>query len=258
MSASVIAPMVCGAALIVVVLFWFRQPAETMEGALSAVKLETESLEPALVPRSTIAVSEDVLDSVLNDLEREPQLLKSPKSMNVEFVGTSDGLEIRVSTVPTTRLFVVDPRTDAMLSRYFVEHTKQWNRARADVLRSASAQFFKEWYAIRQRDPRGIVKDLLRYRNEIGLSALVRAAGFHVEAEIGGRRYRCIYEDDNRQLYFLLPAETKKFTLRGREIAGEQQPFEGSYLVEVAVPKPPAEDAKTAGDEMDDAGPGGN
>jgi len=258
MSASMVVPMVFGAALIVVVLFWFRQPAATLEGKLSAVKLDTESVEPAVVPRSTIAVAENIRESVLTDLEREPQLLKSPKSMNVEFVGSSAGLEIHLYSVPTTQFFVVDPRTDEKLSRYLAEHTKAWNRVRSDVLRGASAEFFKEWYAIRQRDPRGVVKDLLKYRNEIGLSALVGAVGFQVEADVAGQRYRCVYEDDNRQLYFLLPAQTTRFTLRGREIAGSQPPFEASFLVELAAPQPAADEPKTADGAMQAASPDDN
>ncbi|MEO1999151.1 MAG: hypothetical protein ABGZ17_28225 [Planctomycetaceae bacterium] len=251
MSVSVVAPLIFGALLILVVLYWFREPTKSLEGELTAVMLNADPLEPRIVPKSTVAVSAEILDFVLADLEREPQLLKSPGSMNVEIAGTPQGLAIQVFEVPKKQFFAVDLSTDEVLRGYIAEHAKALEESRSDVLRAAAVRFFKDWYQTRQRDPRAIVKDLLNYRNEIGLSTLVGGFGFHVEAEIGGNRYRCVYEDDERRLYFLLPSDTRKFTLLGRKVAGSRVEFPGSYRVRVTVPQTAPQDEQEAADTED-------
>ena len=251
MSVSALAPLICGAVLIVVVFFWFREPVKSLEGQLTAVQLETEALEPAVVSRSTVGVSDEIQDFVLTDLEREPQLLKSPGSMNVEFVGSPQGLAIHVYAIPGHQFFAVDLGKDEMLRGYIAEHAKQFEQTRSNVLRTAVETFFKDWFQTRQRDPRAIVKDLLTYRNDIGLASLVGGFGFHVEAEIGSNRYRCVYEDEQRRLYFLLPTDTREFTLVGRQMAEGRESFPGRYQVQVKPPEANADAPQESADTED-------
>ena len=71
------------------------------------------------------------------------------------------------------------------------------------------------------------------------MSAHVSAFGYVVEAVTEQRRARCVHEDANGTLYFVLPVNTSQFTLRGREIDGGMSLFSGEYSVSVSTQASP-------------------
>jgi hypothetical protein len=90
------------------------------------------------------------------------------------------------------------------------------------------------------------------YRDTLAIPSLVKGFGNQVVAQYGRGVYRCVYEDSEGGLYFLLPTGTSEFQIKGREDSDGRVivPVEIEVKVEGQIDPPkkpnPANSAKPA------------
>lgn len=243
-------PILFGGLLLGALVVYYREPAVKLEGELEAIPLDDPALPPVTIDASLFEVNAEDRDFVLQDLANTPQLLRSPGFMDVEFRGTPEGLEIRVFGSPRTEFVAVNLSQDERLWDYVRRHATELDEPRRQEMKDALQKFASDWANARRNNPLGVIRDMLQYRNEIGLNATLGGIGYHVQAVVGGRTYRCVYQQDTR-LYFLLPQGTDSFVLRGRRIQDREPKFPGTYRVDVVrtedspAAKEPADDTST-------------
>ena len=142
-------------------------------------------------------------------------------------------------------LFLVNPAVDQHLSKWINTHKIQINSERLLRLTENGANLCRDKMAKFAGSP--VVFDAQLYRDDFGLNTHVRAFGYIVEAVTEQRRSRCVHEDTNGTLYFVLPETTSHFTLQGRKIDSSTLQFPGQYLVSVTTKAiPPATSADKA------------
>jgi hypothetical protein len=95
---------------------------------------------------------------------------------------------------------------------------------------SSARDFCRDWQ--RAADA-GTPLDASQFLVSLGLTASVKSLGFHVQAIARDKIYPCAFEDPDGSLYFVLPACTKEFRLKGRQLPDGRMLFPGSYMVTI-------------------------
>jgi len=226
-------PLLCGAAFVGVVAWFYWESTPRLEGTLVGTVLDSPDLYPAYLPAKGIEVDPATRKKVLDDLKDHPARPVGPL-MELTLRGSPEGLEVEVAEGKAAQFVRISPLRDAALLQYHQQHAASLDERRRAALAEGLKKFFRTWSEyIDQSD---LFVDFASYTESVALPALVSGLGHHVEAIAGNRRYLCVYEDTDGNLYFLLPPGTQAFQLQGRDINGEIV-FPGKYTVTVANEK---------------------
>ena len=225
---GVVIPIVFGVALMGVVIFIWLQSQPSLNGELTAETLLDYQLVTGGVGKSDVEdLPKEVIDYVLEDLEQNPARLTSGL-METEFRGTPTGIEVRVYEGKQTAFFRVAPHKNKDFADWVTKNSQALGKPRTKQFASAVNRFFAEY-----DETQGDLPDLVGYRDSLGLTATVSRVGFNMVAIVGGKSYRCVFEDDKQRLYFLLPRKTRQFELEGRKLDNGETVFPGHYNVKV-------------------------
>lgn len=232
-ASNLMIPLLCGAVLLGVVgWFVYRSHGTTdLEGELTAVARPGFNPSPGYVEKADIDLPADPLKFVLDGLAEDPERLKS-SSMTVELRGTPEGIQVDVFSTAQSRFVMIDVTTDAGLRNYYRNAARKLGRRRRRQVRTIAERFCRDWKEKAEQNTS--LDDPVAYRDELGLGALVGGFGYSVAAVVERKLYPCVYEDTvNGRLYFLLPREARRFTLRGREFSDGSVLFPGRFTVKV-------------------------
>lgn len=212
-----ILPVVLGSLLIGIVVYGFW-PKQDLKFVLEARVVSSELIPVGRLHRSNMKADSEPLEFVLDDLEKEPQVLSSRQlPMGVELRASSQGLEFRVFEASGGRTVEVQMDGNPRFRRVLDEQAVALDKVRTREFETNALAFISEWYEAR-RDFRGrLPANLGDYRDSIALNSLRQALGYHLEAVIDNRRFPCVHQRE-RKLYFILPDDVKRFTLRSRRI----------------------------------------
>lgn len=230
--AALLVPVVCLAVFAGVAFWMFRPRPEKLEGNLTAERLPDGSLPPKPVDPALLNVPRRQLLPLLEFLASEPLRLTS-SLMGVEFKGDGAKLEVSIKPGTDTELYRVDPRGNKALGAYLVKHAAEFDKPRLKELTDNIPRFMLALESFRKAKG-GASEALAEYRNSVGVASLVGPAGYQLEAVRHGEIHRCIHEDAQGHVYFLLPIGTDQFEIRGRTLANGKTPFPGVYKVTVA------------------------
>jgi hypothetical protein len=170
-----------------------------------------------------------------SSLESEP-IRAASAILTLEFQGGPAGIDVVIQAGDGSEFYRVDPRQDRHLAKYLDKEKDRFEAVRNRQLAEAVPEFLKavEKRAESERDR----PDLAEFRNAVGLAAICRGFGLHVQAASGRQAYPCVHEDADGYLYFSLPLGTQEFELTGREVlpkaSRDNPPFPGRYIVVVA------------------------
>jgi hypothetical protein len=236
-------PLLFGGLLLAAGVWYYWTTRPVLEGELPAVALAEAKLPPRLVRTEIADVSPSTAEFVQSGLAESPERLRS-NLMEMEFRGVPRrGIEVSLIEGTDTRFYRVDIRADRHLNDYMRQHADELDKAHQAELRRYVTRFYTDWEQAEQADRP--IDDLLGFRDGLGLNALTGSLGFHLAAEHAGKKYRCVYEDDQGRVYFLLPRNVRTFRLRGRELPDGRTPFPGDYTVNVVETEaPPEKDAR--------------
>lgn len=245
-------PLMFGSVLVTAgVVIWYLQTRERpLEGTMAAVPLTAmgEVLPPKFIDPTIADVPKEATRFVLEEMSDDPMQLKS-SLMEIEFRGNPLGLQVTVYEGPSTELFRVDPAARPELREHVAGRARELDAFRLKDLEAAATEFFTEM----EKAQRGgeSLEDPVRFRDRLGLNSLMGPLGYHIVAVVGSEAYRCVYEDPDGRLYFLLPTGTQEFHLRGRPLADGIAQLTCNYTVRVATPAPstPKAEPKPAAEE---------
>lgn len=227
--------------------YWTTRP--DLKGELPAVVLIEPALPPRLVRTDIADVSQSTAEFVQSGLAESPERLRS-SLMEIEFRGVPRrGIEISLIEGVDTQFYRVDVRADRHLNDYIRQHAADLDKAHQAELRRFATRFYTEWEQAEQADRP--IDDLVGFRDGLGLNALTDSLGFHLVAVHAGTKYRCVYEDGQGRVYFLLPKHVRTFRLRGRELADGRTPFPGDYTVNVVETVAPSAKQAPLEDDFD-------
>lgn len=228
-------PVVCFLAFfgVVALVTMFSQP--ELKGILQASV--TTKME---VPPESVSVAQFGLPSAdesraFQAFEDAPESFVSAQ-MKCTIMLDGSSLAVSVTAMDGFSWFAVNPSGDMTLLEWIRDHQVSINKSRLSRVAENGKQLCLDKIKKAAGDP--IVFDAETYRDGFGLSAHVGAFGYVIEAVTNKRRSPCVHEDANGTLYFILPDDTKSFTIRGRKLGQAKPVFPGEYKVNVRVEEP--------------------
>lgn len=224
-------PIVFGLAFIGIIgwFVWQQYQTERLAGDLNAEYATTLELPTVEIDRGLFRQSPDELKSALEELEKSPVPFNSVL-MQVLLGANKRSMTASISAGVQTQFYRVDLQDDPAMASYRKKHSFELEEYRIEELERAATEFVNDYQKV--LDKSASKSSLNDYRNSLGLPALVRGVGLQVEAIYGQAPYRCVYEDAEGALYFLLPVGAKGFEIRGRKYNGKVV-FPGKYQVHV-------------------------
>jgi DNA-directed RNA polymerase subunit RPC12/RpoP len=216
--------------------------AEHLAGDLVAGTSESIELSPALIDKSRFKLSPDELAELLKKLEKKPIPLNS-NSMQIELAGSSKGLIVSVAAGTQSRFYRVKTSGVDAIQKFLRQHQSELDDQRTKEINQAANEFMEVYQKVlaKQTPPESITV----FRDGLAIPSLVRGFGHQLVAAHGRGLYRCIYEDSEGGLYFLLPAGITEFELMGRSSSSGRVVVPAEFKVkvkgEIVQPKKPDE-----------------
>lgn len=204
--------------------------AERISGELTAGTAKTLDLPPVLIHRSEIKLPADELDILLKKLESSPIPLTS-NSMQMELSGTSKGLQISVASTSQSQFYRVNLKGNERIQKYLDKNFADFEDQRRREVEQAATDFFLEYQSVIGK--KSTSEKIAVFRDSLAIPALVRGFGHFLVAEHGRGLYRCVYEDRDGGLYFLLPTDVQSFKIVGRRGANDRELVPADFDVKV-------------------------
>ncbi len=250
--AGLVVPAVCAAIVAGVgaAYWWFTR--ETMTGELSGELQQTEQALVGYVARADIDVPVDVLDEFLRKLREVPETVESDL-LFVEFAAEPSGIRVTLRPGTDAELVRVNARSRPAVRTFATLHAEQLDAVVQEELKTSARQLVLDWESAAGSGMR--LGNLLKYRDSVGLNALLKGLGYHSTAIVGSTAYPCVHEDEKGCLYFAVPNGAKQFTLTRRELKGRESPFPEEYRITVRVSAPKAPEPKSQKVPADDVKP---
>lgn len=213
-------------------LYVMLQP--RFSGEISATLIPAEKIPPVRLPKSRIEGKPTEVLEMLSAMELSPENFVS-ELIQTRLSGSRTALSVEVMPGVETEFYRVNLMRFPAVKQFFVENAAELNRPRARVLNKTLEDFISDVTSgTAINSPENIVK----YRDNLALCVTANSLGYHVEAVVGKRTFRCVYQDDVNRLYFLLPVGTDSFAIRPREFSEKDRVLpEGFYFKVTSVGK---------------------
>ncbi len=222
---------------------------DPLKGELTAVRRDDGKLEPALVHREWIGLDEDVVDTVLKQMEKRSVTLRS-STIVLRFKATEEGIRVTVEPGEHAELIAVDINRHKGLATWQARESAGLTDKHQKEVIKAAERFIKEWAEAEASGEKK--RDFARFHDELGLAALTMGLGGEAIAVVGETVYRCVAEQQGK-LFFLLPPGTQRFELQGRERGKNKFVFPGQFKVKVIADESPKRSSKKSGEKKSDS-----
>ena len=212
--------------------------AERLTGDLIAGTSENIELRPALIEKSRFKLSPDDVTDLLKKLEKNPLPMNS-NSMQVELAGSTKGLLISVATGPQSHFYRVKTSGVEAIQKYLRQHASELDEKRSRQVNLAATEFLEAYQKVIEK--KAPADSITVFRDALAIPSLVEGFGHQLVAAYGRGLYRCVYEDAEGGLYFLLPAGITDFELLGRASSDGRTVVPAEFKVkvkgEIVLPK---------------------
>jgi predicted Zn finger-like uncharacterized protein len=222
--------------------YWYLQQADRLSGQLTAEAYPDLELKPAELSVSMFGRSVEDMKTILEELQKSPVRMPSTL-MQIQIGATKRAVTVQVSTGTQTQLYRVDVQHDPALMKFRSAHGVEYEELRVADIQQAGPDFVLQYQRVLDKSAKRDV--LTDFRNSLAIPALVRGLGHQMIAVNGSTTYRCIYEDNEGALYFLMPGGVKTFEIMGIKHPDGKTLFPGKYQVKVVAGSKPTGKEKT-------------
>ena len=213
------------------VLGWYyfqTQMGERLGGELIAETAPTLELKPIEVSASLFKRSPDEMKKYVEELQKSPVRLPSVL-MQVQISASKKAVTVHVGAGTQTQFYRIDVKNDPALMKFRSTHGIEFEEIRVVEVESAGAEFLQQYQRVLDKSAgQAVLND---FRNSFALPALVRGFGLQLVAVRGQHIYRCVYEDNDGALYFLMPPGIQEFEVTGKKGKDGKSLFPGTYKV---------------------------
>lgn len=227
---------------------WQQYQTDRLVGELTAESAPTLELPATEASSGTLKQSPEEMKGILESLEKSPVRLPSAL-MQVQIGATKRGLTFSVSAGVQTQFYRVDTAKDQPLAKYRKSHSFELDQRRTDEIERSGTAFIDEYQKVREK--KAGANALSEFRNTLALPALVGAIGNQVVAVQGNTIYRCVYEDREGGLYFLMPPGVQSFEIIPKSDKDSRALLSCKYLVKVTGERAVPEKAKPADEKKE-------
>ena len=185
---------------------------ERVTGNLMAGHAATLDLSPILIEKSRFKRGPEEIEDLLSKLETSPVPLNS-NSMQIQLSGTDKGLMVSLAAGPQAHFYRVNVKGNEAVEKYLDRHTAELEKQRSDDVDRAANEFLSAYEKVLAKQ--SSAESITPFRDSLALTSLVGGFGHQLVAEYGRGLYRCVYEDRDGGLYFLLPEGVEEFRVIG-------------------------------------------
>jgi len=223
-------PVAFGGIILAAIVFFYWETQPELVGTAKGEVVTEPVFRIQKIPRQSIDVEKQTMDTVLQDLEQQAHVYKTPQITCI-LQGDAEGLKIQLEQAPRTVIVRVSLRSKLLLRDFLLKHRHEFSKIKQSSLDSALQDFYIAFEAaIKDNKP---VDDSLRYFYDIGLNTQVGELGYYVRARYANKIYHCIYEDD-QGIYFALPEHATQFQIVGRKLDNGQVLLPVKYDVSIS------------------------
>ncbi len=207
--------------------YWMLKPGVTITGELSAQMVQGFEVPKTLIDKSTFPLASAEGGASWEELiKHPPSAVRVPDAFFMEFEPSEKGVEVGIQTVADLEVFRV--RTNSLLRQFVELHMDEISRQQQAEFKEALRKFLADWQTSEGND---LPFQTTAYYETVGFNRLTGPMGYCVVAQIGDKSYRCVHEDPEGHLYFLLPQGTEQFVLQGRKLPDGKTLFESRLTV---------------------------
>ncbi len=230
-------PAAFGVLMVIALIYIFNRTVSKLEGELEGTFVTSGVMSPRRIEKHVIPMSVNVVDEAIRGLSSTPLTIQTGL-MEVEIKGAGSGFQIGVRETDRTTVVRVNVRTHTALMDYVRTNVREWETRRDSALKKAAADFVTEWK--KSKENRMSLGNLPKHRDEFAFGTTTGALGYHVVAidNAANYEYRCVYEDDEGYLYFIIPTGVTEIEILGRRFGDDDQPFIGRFKVTVGQGAP--------------------
>lgn len=208
--------------------------------------------EVAVIVRwDTIGTDPQTQQAVIEYFGRRPAVMIN-SLMEMRFGALPGGLEIRFSPGQSADLVRVNPHQILDIKKLNLQEAAGWDQLRKTELNAFAAELCRSAAQAQLSDV--AVEGLPRYGRPLGINAMVRGLGYHVEAVHDRIRYPCVMEDKEGWLFFLVPDGARQFEVRERGDDAHRPVLPQDFSIQITVP-PTIEETPRIESTMDEESP---
>ncbi|RLS54205.1 MAG: hypothetical protein DWH91_12300 [Planctomycetota bacterium] len=194
----------------------------------------TPGQEVAVIVRwDTIGTDPQTQQAVIEYFGRRPAVMIN-SLMEMRIGALPGGLEIRFSPGQSADLVRVNPHQILDIKKLNLQEAAGWDQLRKTELNAFAAELCRAAAQAQLSDV--AVEGLPRYGRPLGINAMVRGLGYHVEAVHDRIRYPCVMEDKEGWLFFLVPDGARQFEIRERGDDAHRSVLPLDFSIQITVP----------------------
>jgi hypothetical protein len=224
-------PAILAMVFLGVVGWLYLRPDDSLRGTMTIERLSRFEFSPVLVPEAATGLSHTRYRELARELEGDPFGLNTTLS-RVELSSKKEKIYCSLSDGVEAGIYRVDPRKRSGMMDWIARHHADLNAPREQEVDRDMPKLIA---AVRAARESGDLEAVASFRDTAVLGSLTGSLGYHAVAVVSGSAYRCVFEDSEGRLYFLLPGSTKSFVLRGRPLADGTSLFPG--IIDCSVAK---------------------
>ena len=219
---------------------------ERLSGELIAGSAESMELSPVVIGRSRIELPADEVTELLKKLEHSPVPLNSSSS-HVQLTGTPNGLEVSISAGTQSQFYRVNLKGNEAVRQFLLQNEASLENERTQEVDREVSKFFTAYQDVLAK--RAPSDSITIFRDSLALPSLTRGFGHQMVAAYGRGLYRCVYEDRDGGLYFMLPPGVTEFEVIGRTHPDGRIAVPAAFRVtvqgEISVPAKPVDQKRS-------------
>jgi hypothetical protein len=207
---------------------YYQSNNHQLNGSGIAEVYDKYQLPPVNLAFSLISKSQKFEDDIKEALIDMP-LMFNTETFECELTLEHGSLEILERAGVDMEFVQVDLMAHAPIKEFYLAHLTEMEAPKEKEFQKAALFVAETFENKKSRRPNFAGSENIIVRDNLLVNACLGGLGYRLEATSGGKIYRCVRQDENQHLYFLVPQGTKSITIQERKIAGINPVFPANF-----------------------------